>query len=538
MAALLPSLFTPFVADDYYHVAEASRLGEALSRGWVLPIDSCGAWWTPHGLSVEYFRPLVVLSFAFDRLFYGGHPVGYHLTNLFLHGIATLIAWAIARRVLGAGIGAWASAALFAIHPCHVQAVGWISGRTDVLAGLFYMAAFALYLESRERPHARAVLALSSVFVFLVALTAKEMAITFPAIVFADGLLRRREEPLASRLMVPVLAASAAGGYLVLRATVLGGLHPPPSPFAFHFGDPGLLWHLVTAPLLYLGDFTTFVPTDPVVTVPFWRAHTAMLVVFAAVVVFTLTRTVRQSRDATVAVWGLGWMGITLMPVAMLPLGEHFLYLPSLGYCILAAAQLPAWVSIDARGRRSLAVVGGVVLAICVGRTLLFGGVTRSSARTIEEAAAALDRAPETKLLLVADLPTGASLAFETAVSQVRGGRTVPAGVLSVLPAFTVQDAAPSVVTASPPDLLVMRREGGFIRSYVERALAGPRTSFAKGETFEREGYTVTVLDAPDGHLSAFETRLADPAHTLVLGESEAGLIPLGVGEGALSPGR
>jgi hypothetical protein len=537
-AALLPSLLTPFVADDYFHVAEASRLGEAVSRGWVLPIDKGGAWWTPHGLAVEYFRPLVVVSFAIDRALYGEHALGYHLTNLLLHGAATLLAWAIARRVLGAGIAAWASAALFAIHPCHVQAVSWISGRTDVLAGLFYMAALALYLESRERPGARMALSIASVLVFLVALTAKEMAITFPVVVFAHGLLRPKGEPLARRLPVPALAAVVAGGYVVLRATLLGGLHPPPSPFAFHLGDPGLLWHLVTTPLLYLGDFTTFVPTDPVVTVPFWKSHTAVLLVFAAVVLFTLTRTVRQSQDKRSAAWGLGWMAITLLPVAMLPLGEHFLYLPSLGYCILVGSQLPTWSSMDARGRQSLAVVGGVVLAICVGRTLLFGAVTRTSARTVEEAAAALDRAPDTKLLLVADLPTGASLAFEMAVSQVRGGRTVPVGILSILPAFTVDDVARSVVTPSPPDTLRMRRDDGFIRSYVERALAGPRTSFERGETFEREGYTVTVLDAPDGHLKAFETRLSDPAHTLVLGESTTGLIPLGVGEGAPSPGR
>ncbi len=534
----MPSLFTPFVADDYFHVAEAARLGEALTRGWVLPIDAGGAWWTPHGLAVEYFRPLVVVSFAIDRWLYGDHAAGYHLTNLLMHVGSTLLVWAIARRVLGAGIGAWASAALFAIHPCHVQAVSWISGRTDVLAALFYMAALALYLESRARPGARAALAILSVLAFLVALTAKEMAITFPIVVFAHGLLRPEGEPPARRLMVPVLATVGGGLYIVLRATVLGGLHPPPAPFAFHFGDPGLVWHLVTAPLLYLGDFTMFVPTDPVITVPFWKSHAALLLVFVGVVLFTLTRTVRQARDRMTAAWGLGWMGITLLPVAMLPLGEHFLYLPSLGYCVLVGSQLPSWSAIDARGRRSLAVVASVVLAICVGRTLLFGSVTRASARTVQEAAAALDRAPDTKLLLVADLPTGASLAFEMAVSQVRGGRTVPVGILSILPAFTVQDGARSVLRPVPPDALVMSRDDGFIHSYVERALAGPRTSFAKGETFEREGYTVTVLDAPDGHLKAFETRLSDPAHTLVLGESAEGLVALGVGEGALSPNR
>jgi hypothetical protein len=548
-AALLPSLFSPFVADDYFHVAEAAHPREALTHGWVLPIDSGGAWWTPHGLSVEYFRPLVVVSFAIDRLLYGESAAGYHLTNLVLHATATLLAWAIARRVLGAGFSAWVSAALFAIHPCHVQAVSWISGRTDVLAALFYMAALALYLESRERPHARTRrvrLALLSVLAFLLALTAKEMAITFPVVVFAHGLLRPDGEARARRLMVPALATAVAGLYIGLRATVLGGLHPPPTPFAFHFGDPGLLWHLVTAPLLYLGDFTMFVPTDPVITVPFWRAHTAFFLLFAAVVLFTFARTLRQAADRRTAVWCLGWIGVTLLPVAMLPLGEHFLYLPSLGYCILVGSQMPSsaaaqpfaswpWAAIDARGRRGLATVGGLVLLVCIGRTLLFGSVARASARTVAQAAGALDRAPDARLLLVADLPTGASLAFGLAISQARHGQKADVGILSLLPALTADAAARSVISLTPPDALVLSRGEGFIHSYVERALAGPRTSFGKGETFERAGYTVTVVDAPEGQLRAFEARLSDPAHTLVLGESEQGLVSLGVGLGASS---
>jgi hypothetical protein len=532
------------VADDYFHVAEASRLREALTRGWVLPIDSGGAWWTPHGLSVEYFRPLVVVSFAIDRFLYGEHAAGYHLTNLVLHVAATLVAWAIARRVLGAGLAAWAAAALFAIHPCHVQAVSWISGRTDVLAGLFYMAALALYLESRERPRARGALTLLSLLSFLLALTAKEMAITFPVVVFGDSLLRSARDRTAMHLRVPALATVVAGLYLGLRVTVLGGLHPPPTPFAFHFGDPGLLWHLVTAPLLYLGDFTMFVPTDPVITAPFWRAHAGLLLLFGGIVLVTFSRSVRLAPDRTIAAWGLGWMGVTLLPVAMLPLGEHFLYLPSLGYCVLVGSQLPAsWAGIDPRRQRALALVGSLVLLVCIGRTILFGSATRAAARTVEEAAAALDRAPQTTLLLVADLPTGASLAFAHAVAQARHGQSVPVGILSVLPGLTADAATRSVITLAPPEALTLSRDEGFLHSYVERALAGPRTSFEKGQVFPRNGYAVTVLDASEGRLRAFEIRLSDPAHTLVLGESAEGLVSLGIGEGAPvpdapSPGR
>ena len=531
--ALLPSLFAPFLADDYFHVVVASRLGLALTRGWVLPIDLGGAWWTPAGLSVEYFRPLVVLSFAVDGLVYGVHAAGYHLTNLTMHATATLLAWAIARRILGPGLGAWATAAFFAIHPCHVQAVGWISGRTDVLAALLYMAAFLLYLESRRRPRAGAACAgwlALSLAVFLLALLAKEMAITFPVIVLGHNLLRPEGDSLARRLVFPALASVAAGLYLGLRMTALGGLHTPPTPFAYHLGDPDFLRHLVSAPVLYLGALTLFVPADPMVTVPFWKAHPVLLVMFAGVVITTLVGVLRRVPNRSAAAWGLGWMVVTFLPVALLTVGEHFLYLPSFGYCLLVGSQLPrAAAHVEARARRGLAVVGCLVMITCLGRTVVVAGVAYAARQTVEEAAAILDVTPDAKLLLVADLPTAASLAFALALRFVRPERNwdVNVEILSIMPSLIAAPAERSHVTFTAPDRLELKRDNGFLTSYVERALAGPRASYGAGEIFERPGHEVTVLDAPGGHIHAFETHLLDPAHTLVLGEGAHGLVAL-----------
>jgi hypothetical protein len=531
--ALLPSLFAPFLADDYFHVVVASQLGTAMTRGWVLPIDLGGAWWTPHGLSVEYFRPLVVLSFAVDALVYGVHAAGYHLTNLAMHATATLLAWAIARRVLGPGVGAWATAAFFAIHPCHVQAVGWISGRTDVLSALLYMAAFLFYLEGRRRPRAGAARAgwgTLSLAVFLLALLAKEMAITFPVIVLGHNLLRPEGDSLARRLVFPAMASVAAGLYVGLRMTALGGLHAPPTPFAFHLGDPDLFRHLVSAPVLYLGALTLFVPADPMVTVPFWRAHPVLLVMFAGVVLSTLRSVLRRVPNRNAAAWGLGWIGVTFLPVALLTVGEHFLYLPSFGYCLLVGSQLPHLAAqIEVRARRGLAVVGCLVMTACVGRTFVVAGVAYAARQTVEEAAAILDVTPNAKLLLVADLPTAASLAFALALRFARPARNwdVNVEILSIMPSLIAAPAERSLVTFTAPDRVELKRESGFLTSYVERALAGPRTSYRAGETFERPGHEVTVLDAPGGQIHAFETRLLDPARTLVLGESAHGLVAL-----------
>ncbi len=519
-----PALFAPFFADDYLHVEAASHLPESLLRGWVLPIDSAGAWWTPPGLSVEYFRPLIVLSFAIDRFLYGLHPGGYHFTNLMMHAASTLLVWAIARIVLGAGVRAWASAALFAVHPCHVQSVAWISGRTDVLASTLYAGAFLLYLQSRSPRRGSGGRLSLSMLLFALALLAKEMAITLPVVILADTLLRPDGKGGVRRFVPSALAAGLAAVYLGLRFAVLGALHAPPFPFAYHVGSAGFIEHMVTAPLLYLADLAIFVPPDPMVSVPFWHGHPVAFAVLAAISLWAARDTVRRISDRRVWLWGLVWTAVALLPVWTLTVGEHFLYLPSMGYCILLGAKLPAVAaSLTNRARLLRIATVAAVLAVSLGRTVLFDGVAFASSRAIDDAEELLDRAPHARHLLVADLPWAASLAFPHALRLERPERRIDVAILSIGPSlFGGPDR--STIAFGAPDRLDLRRQSGFLASYFERALAGQRSAFRQGETIDRPGYTVTVLDASNDALRAFSVRLRDPDRTLVMGGAGSGL--------------
>lgn len=525
---LVPTLFAPFFADDYLHIDVASRLPGSLSSGWVLPVASAGAWWTPQGLTVEYFRPLVVVFFAIDRLLYGLHPAGYHLTNLLLHAGTTLLVWGIGRRVLGHGFGAWAAAALFAIHPCHAGAVDWISGRTDVLAGAFYAGALLLYLESRPLRRATAPLVALSLLLFSLALLSKEMAITLPAVILLHAVLRPEGEPMSRRLVTPVLAGLVATLYLGLRISALGGFHPPPAPFAYHLGDAGFLHHLVTAPLLYLADLVLFVVPEPMVTLPFWTAHPLVLALFVAVVVTVFWGTVRRCPDSRTRAWGLGWMGITLLPVLALTVGEHFLYLPSMGYCILVGSQLPQSTAVvDRAKRRGLAWTAFGVLVVALVRTILFDAGAAIANRSVEDAVAALDRDESAKTLLVIDVPAGASLTFPYAVRLARPGRAIDVETLAIAPYLLSESGAGSSVDFPAVNRLELRRASGFLGSYIERALEGPHVPFRSGQTVERSAYTVTVLDAPAGTLHSFSVTLHHPESTLILRNNGHDLRPL-----------
>jgi 4-amino-4-deoxy-L-arabinose transferase-like glycosyltransferase len=516
---LLPTLDDPLFADDYLHVERIAELdigspGQA-ARSWILHTGDTGAWWSDPELRVPYFRPIVSVSFWLDHALWGLRPFGYHLTNLLLHLAATLLAYGVARRLLGVGPAAWGAAAIFALHPCHTEAIAWVSGRTDLLSSVSYLAAAALCLEARERGGGRWPWIAAALAAFGLALLAKEMAVTLPAVLVLDAWLRPAREPLGRRLAPALAALGVVVAYLALRTAVLGQPAPPPHPFVHRPGDPDFLQHLLAAPLLYLADLVLFVPPDPVVTAPFWAAQPLLLALFSAVVLLLFTGSIRAVREARVRLWALGWMGLTLVPVLPVSVGERFLYLPSFGYCLLLAARLPAtwaaWTAADRRALRAVLVLLGLVF---LGKNLAFGWVSAGSRQAVEDALAAVDASPGATQLLVVDLPAASALAFAHAVRVERPRRSVTVEILSIAPPFLDESAAvrSELVWEGPDAFVLARRDALFLTSYIERAYLAERTPPAEGELITRPGYVVEILRAPAPRVQSFRVRLRTPA--------------------------
>ena len=341
----LPTLVAPFFGDDYIHL---ERLGEIRSgslssafRTWVLRSDDSGAWWSPQGRTFGYFRPLMSLALYLDHSLWGGIPFGYHLTNLGLHVLTTLLLYGIARKILGDALPPLVAAGLFAIHPCHTEAIWWIAARSDLLAGLLYVAAVLAHVKSRPIRCGSVHLVGLLLLLFALALLSKEMAITLPAVLLLYNLLEPGDEGLWRRLLVPGLAAGVGLLYLGLRTIHVGPMEIPPHPFAHGPGDPDMLQHLAAALILYMADLTLFVPPDPVVTFPFWIRHPLLLLALGALSGAVLVFLFRTSRGCRVRLLALGWIGISMSPVLLLSVGERFLYLPSVGYCLLIGSVVP-----------------------------------------------------------------------------------------------------------------------------------------------------------------------------------------------------
>jgi tetratricopeptide (TPR) repeat protein len=128
----------------------------------------------------DLWNPLVWLSLMFDYQLHGLNAGGYHLTNLILHVMSALLLFWLFSRMTGT---IWKSAfvaALFALHPLHVESVVWIAERKDVLSAFFWMLTLCLYVYYTEKPVIRRYLLV--LLCFACALMSKPMVITLPIV--------------------------------------------------------------------------------------------------------------------------------------------------------------------------------------------------------------------------------------------------------------------------------------------------------------------------------------------------------------------
>ena len=132
-------------------------------------------WSWPPQIEAHYW-PLTYTTFWLEHKIWGLDPAGYHVVNVLLHLLNSLLLW---RLLLRLGVpGAWVVAAVFAVHPVHVESVAWIIERKDVLSGLFYLAAVLVWLHFLEKPRPwRYGLAL---LLFAAGLLSKSIVVTLP----------------------------------------------------------------------------------------------------------------------------------------------------------------------------------------------------------------------------------------------------------------------------------------------------------------------------------------------------------------------
>jgi tetratricopeptide (TPR) repeat protein len=149
------------------------------------------------------YQPVRVLSYAIDFYFWKLNPLGYHITNILFYALTCIMVFLTLEKV-SLHLREKAEAAshlrvalcgalLFAAHPVHVEAVAWLAARKEVLQGVFFFAAFTLYLQGREEGGRKSFLFLGlCLFSILLAILSKPSAIVFPAVLLVYEIARNR----------------------------------------------------------------------------------------------------------------------------------------------------------------------------------------------------------------------------------------------------------------------------------------------------------------------------------------------------------
>jgi tetratricopeptide (TPR) repeat protein len=330
--------------------------------------------------SPDYYRPLTIATYLFDRVTGGDRPFAFHLTVVLAHSATSVLVYLFALQLLavargdsrprpGAREGALTAGALFALHPVHTESVAWAAGRADVLATGFVLAALLVHGRARASWADTALAGLCT----LAALGAKETAVAiYPLLLLRDLLLPPvRRTHVAD--WVRACAGPIAGGalYVLLRANALGEVVGS-APGALPAGQRTAL-ELAGAvgtyagKLLWPADLNAYI--DHIPTGPLTVALALLLVAGLAA---ALWRWWRVPADA-VPLFGIAWLTITLLPsLAILwkipdaPLAERYLYLPSVGFCLLAG-DLAARLWAASRQRRVLLAAALAIVLLAAG---------------------------------------------------------------------------------------------------------------------------------------------------------------------------
>ena len=212
--AYLPAISGGYIWDDDVYVTHNPTLNSLIGLGKI---------WTDPTVLPQYY-PLVFTSFWIEHHLWQLHPLGYHVVNVLLHALNAILLGLVLRRLRIAG--AWLAAAIFALHPVHVESVAWITERKNVLSGTLYLSALLAYLRfdeidaaaegerSRQDPRPWRIYWLAF-GLYLGALLSKTVTCSLPAAIllilwWKRGRLRRAE----ILPVVPMLLVGAAMGLM------------------------------------------------------------------------------------------------------------------------------------------------------------------------------------------------------------------------------------------------------------------------------------------------------------------------------------
>ena len=316
---------------------------------------------TPRGIpqySPDYYRPTTTATYLFDRWLGGSDPFVFHLSVVLTHALTSfLVVLYCAQLMAAAGLTGWfgplTAGALFAVHPIHSESVCWAAGRSDVLATFFTLASLLLLGRRRVRVWVIVVSGLCA----LLGAGAKEVALALYLLVALRAYLQPDQSALGVRRYAGIAVALVV--YVVLRTwsigEVIGSQEGESAPLSVLMP---MLWAIgaYVGKLLWPFPLNAYIDVIPRGPIPLLGVVALALAVVAALRAW--------KRDEWVWLYGLSWIPLCLAPslsilwkIPEVPMAERYLYMPSVGLCVLAGL-------LAARIKRERIVAGVLFLVV------------------------------------------------------------------------------------------------------------------------------------------------------------------------------
>ena len=336
------------------------------------------AFTTPHARN---WHPLTTISHMLDYQLWGSHAGGHHATNVVLHTIAVLLLFRLLQKMTGAVWKSALVAALFGVHPLHVESVAWISERKDVLSALFFFLMLDAYVRYARAPSIWRYLLVT--ILFAGGLMSKPMLVTAPVILLLldywpleriksqNPEIRDRNSEVSAQWSVvrslilekiPLLLLSAGSCVVtfVIQKRAAGAI--PPLPWLWRGENAVTSYVLYMWQTLWPARLAVFYP-HPDNTLPLWE-----IILAPGLLVGTTVAAIVLRRRRPYLFTGWFWYVVMLVPViGLVQVGEQghadrYTYLPYIGLFLLAVWGVADVVA----GRRSISRIAVATAAVII----------------------------------------------------------------------------------------------------------------------------------------------------------------------------
>ena len=332
--------------DDPRYVYQNTRITSGLNIAGI-------AWAFTH-IHSENWHPLTTITHMLDSSLYGLKAGGHHFTNVLLHTVAVVLLFLLLQQMTGA---LWKSAfvaAVFAIHPLHVESVAWVAERKDVLSGVFFMLTLLAYVHYARAPSTWRYLIVA--FVFALGLMSKPMLVTLPfVLLLLDYWPLRRIRDQRSRVgrqllsllveKIPLIALSAVSSVITFLAQrgALGGTEQ--LPMLARINNALVSYVVYVRQMFWPANLAVFYP-HPENRLPPWEISLALAVLIGITIAAVILR-----KKAPYFIMGWFWyLGMLVPVIGLVQVGwqghaDRYTYLPQIGLYIAgswAVADLTA----------------------------------------------------------------------------------------------------------------------------------------------------------------------------------------------------